>query len=578
MVSTTQNNVRLYSYLRFSDPRQKQGGSIDRQYSYAKKYAKKHGYIFDKSLSLKDEGLSAYHQKNITKGALGTFYRAIEEGLVAPGSVLIVEDLDRLSRANPRKALAQFLNIINCGITLITANDEKTYSEESIDSNPYTLFESIIHMVRANSESENKSVRVKETFIKQIESWIKNGHGKIIALGSNPYWVKAKNDKTGFVLIEERVMILREIVGLYKKGFGLHRLHNHLMENYKPFNGNAWHINYLTFVLRNRALIGERCFNINNTDYVIKNYYPQVLSDVEFIELQKAVQKRATSKTYRGVPSLITGAKMCFCGHCGSILNSQVQVHKNKSPLTNGRRRILCSARSKGKECFLTGKNKKYGSASSSIVYIEKALLEYCADQMELMSILSDDSDKTKAVRTKLGDLRGKAVESEAIIENGSKQMAKLLAQGDDVSAINNLVRQHQIALNETQGNICKLEDELKFQNVNKNINIVEQWQQIEADAHNMDEDARLLVRQIVLKTFKRIHLYLHSFNWSETGKALNLGIDDNYSVMVLTFINDKTRLLVIDRKTGDWVTHRDFTVNESSVLSGLGVDPEHHH
>ena len=58
----------------------------------------------------------------------------------------------------------------------------------------------------------------------------------------------------------------------------------------------------------------------------------------------------------------------------------------------------------------------------------------------------------------------------------------------------------------------------------------------------------------------------------------MKLPIDDQSIVMVLTFINDKTRLLVIDRKSGDWVTHRDFTVNESSVLSGLGVDPAHHH
>ena len=57
---------------------------------------------------MRDEGLSAFHQKHVTKGALGTFLAAVEAGKVPPGSVLIVEALDRLSRANPMDAQAQF--------------------------------------------------------------------------------------------------------------------------------------------------------------------------------------------------------------------------------------------------------------------------------------------------------------------------------------------------------------------------------------------------------------------------------------------------------------------------------------
>ncbi|PXX33682.1 hypothetical protein NA66_1010206 [Burkholderia pyrrocinia] len=61
----------------------------------------------DASLSLRDEGLSAYHQRHVRQGALGVFLRAVEDSQVPAGSVLIVEGLDRLSRAELLQAQAQ---------------------------------------------------------------------------------------------------------------------------------------------------------------------------------------------------------------------------------------------------------------------------------------------------------------------------------------------------------------------------------------------------------------------------------------------------------------------------------------
>src|SRR5580698_7964217 len=103
----SQQNAKVYSYLRFSDPKQAAGSSADRQAAYAEKWAADHGLQLDASLSLRDEGLSAYHQAHVKKGALGTFLRAVEDGQIAPGSVLVVEGLDRLSRAEPIEAQAQ---------------------------------------------------------------------------------------------------------------------------------------------------------------------------------------------------------------------------------------------------------------------------------------------------------------------------------------------------------------------------------------------------------------------------------------------------------------------------------------
>ena len=55
----------------------------------------------------------AFHQRHVKKGALGVFLKAVEDGQVPAGSFLVVEGLDRLSRAEPIQAQAQLTAIIS---------------------------------------------------------------------------------------------------------------------------------------------------------------------------------------------------------------------------------------------------------------------------------------------------------------------------------------------------------------------------------------------------------------------------------------------------------------------------------
>ncbi|EPF9726325.1 recombinase family protein [Vibrio fluvialis] len=158
--------AQVYSYRRFSSPIQKQGGSIQRQSDYAIEIAKEFGLELNEDLIMTDDGLSAFSAEHVNKGALGEFIKAVDEGKVERGSVLIVESLDRLSREVPMQAQIQFNELISKGITIITANDRQVYNIESISKEPSKLFLSIAVMIRAHEESLTKQKR-SVAFIKQ---------------------------------------------------------------------------------------------------------------------------------------------------------------------------------------------------------------------------------------------------------------------------------------------------------------------------------------------------------------------------------------------------------------------------
>ena len=219
---------KVYSYIRFSTPEQAKGHSLDRQLDYAKSYAEQNDMVLEDRLTMRDEGLSAFHQTHIKRGAFGLFLSAVQTGKVASGSVLIIEGLDRMSRAEPIEAQSILSQIIMAGITVITASDNKVYDRETIKKNPMDLVLSLLIFVRANEESETKSKRVKESIIRQINQWLENGHGKIIRNGGTPYWCTPKDDKKGFDLIPERVEIIKLIIDFYLKGWGCNKIASYL--------------------------------------------------------------------------------------------------------------------------------------------------------------------------------------------------------------------------------------------------------------------------------------------------------------------------------------------------------------
>ena len=485
---------RVYSYLRFSDPKQAEGGSIDRQLEYARRWAAERGLLLDESLSMRDEGLSAYHQRHVTRGALGVFLAAVDEGRVPPGSVLIVEGLDRLSRAEPIQAQAQLAQIINAGITVVTASDGKEYNRARLKEQPMDLVYSLLVMIRAHEESDTKSKRVKAAIRRQCEGWLAGTWRGIIRNGKDPSWVAW--DGQAFQLVPERAEAVRSAIGMFTSGYGATAIIDRLRGAGVTVASAASHLYKL---IRNRALVGERVLTVDGEEFVLPGYYPALMTQDEFVELQRIADVRHRRKGKGEIPGIITGMGICRCGYCGSAMvaqNLMTRRRREDGRPQDGHRRLICVATSHAQACPVNG--------SCSVVPIENAIMEWCADAMNL-SALMGGGDADAGLRAELASSRARAGEIERQIARVTEAM---LVSDTAPIAFARKARELEQALARENAAIDRLERELAARARHQTPGMAEAWAALVDGVKALDYDARMKARQLVADTFERIDVY----------------------------------------------------------------------
>src|SRR5260221_53749 len=110
------------SYKRFSSRTQALGDSNRRQTDLAEEYCKRNDLkLIDTYL---DAGISGFSGDNLTEsGALKALLDAARSGKFNPGTFLIVESLDRLTRREISMAVRLFLDILDTGLVIVTVID-----------------------------------------------------------------------------------------------------------------------------------------------------------------------------------------------------------------------------------------------------------------------------------------------------------------------------------------------------------------------------------------------------------------------------------------------------------------------
>jgi DNA invertase Pin-like site-specific DNA recombinase len=329
-----------YSYLRFSSLEQEQGDSVRRQLSLRDAWLTRNNVPLDTSLNLQDRGVSGYrgkHRSNPDRYALAAFLRLVEQGRIRPGSYLIVESLDRLSREDIIPALTLFLNLIQAGIRIVQLLPTETVYDSQ--SSPMHLMMALMELSRGNSESKVKSERVgakwgRKKALAQAgqeqESSKSLPRGFKIMTRRLPAWIREENGKA--VLIPERAAAVKYIYQLAAAGLGVPRIIQRLQaEGIQPFGehkvspgrkrsafAGRWVRSYVNRLLDDRRTLGELqpCKSGKESDKTkahhgrpkdgeaIQGYFPAVVTEDEFNAARAACKGREVKSQPKPSPEL----------------------------------------------------------------------------------------------------------------------------------------------------------------------------------------------------------------------------------------------------------------------------------
>jgi DNA invertase Pin-like site-specific DNA recombinase len=250
--SSNPNKPIAYSYTRFSSAQQAEGDSKRRQESLTKTWAEAAHYEIR---NLHDAGVSAYSGKNRTIGQFGRFLAALRSGELGTKPVLLVENLDRISREELETAQALFLEIVGLGATIITLHNGKRYAK---GMGLVDIITALVEMDVAHQHSAKLSMRVKAAVDARKKS------GAIVHNRSqSPTWLRLNPARTQFEPIPERVALVQRMFELAAKGMGPQAIAKVFNTERVPSWSSrksgirAWRGTMIAKVIYGRSVLGE---------------------------------------------------------------------------------------------------------------------------------------------------------------------------------------------------------------------------------------------------------------------------------------------------------------------------------
>ncbi len=487
---------------------------------------------------MRDEGLSAFHERHVKKGALGVFLKAIDDGQVPVGSFLIVEGLDRLSRAEPIQAQAQLTAIISAGISVVTASDNKVYSREKMRSNPMDLVYSLLVMIRAHEESDTKSKRTRDAIRRRCQGWQDGSFRGVIRSGQTPGWLRLVDGRWEFV--EERLQAIRIAIDLFSRGFGSTHIVRTLHAQGLSTGACATHGGQILRLLANPALLGEKHLEVEGESFVMQDYYPAVLDRAAWDALQLLLASRSTKHVKSTMPSLLTGYRVTHCGYCGWKMKSQVMLSRRRADgtLADGCTRLQCSSFNHGGGCSVPG--------SCAGAPVERALMRYCSDMVNLRALYGGDLSTMPRIEF------ATATAALAKIDQQLKRLTNALMETDD-APVTFMRRAREL---EAERDAARLKVAHAQTALNKatRADITgadEKWGALIDGVSRLDVESRMKARQLFADTFESIVIYRRGIRPDETPAGC---VD-----VVLKAKGGSARLLRIDKK-GELVFAEHFT------------------
>jgi DNA invertase Pin-like site-specific DNA recombinase len=483
-----------YSYIRFSSKIQEKGDSLRRQTEAAERFCAKHGLTLA-SKNYQDLGVSAFVGENSQEGQLSAFLQAVQLGRIAKGSVLVVEELDRISRDDVMSASAVFEKILKAGIDIGVCAKDRIYTKSDFKKHALLFLEIAFGFITAHEESAKKSERLSAVWGERKA----NAAGKVVT-SRVPNWLTVVGKARGkepqrIEPIPHRVAVIQDIFNkAAKEGWGIYRITKYLNAELKEptwGGGQFWQDSYVKKILNNRAVLGEyqphtRRKQAGNTrtptGEVVPNYFPAIIDAHTFNLAQQGLKSR---KLKAGRPSKEHYNLFSHILRCGYTKTPIRYLDK-----TNDWKYLAPAA-------CVTGVVDWY--MSWNYQQFEELFFQRClsAQYLDIQHLKDEDAQKTE------GNLQAKV----AAQQNVLARLVEAVKTASNIPQLVTAMGEEQAKLNTLQMEL-KAHQEAHAQFIQNDFHeFIEQCQR-KPDIVRNDDELRTRFRSILMEKLECIELY----------------------------------------------------------------------
>lgn len=343
--------LQAHAFIRWSDPKQEEGDSLRRQNAAIDEWEQKNEEQYEVIRHV-DAGKSAFHGDNLTSGEFGKWLTTLDDERPPEGTLVLFEEQDRLLRQPASKLLDIRNKILRAGVAIHYIRENYTDTPDDLDE-PFNLFTAILKTTGNYEESRKKAWRVAEAWQDKRQTAAETN---IKLTSQTKAWLipitrplpRDKKEVSRFVVDEAKAEVVKEIYRLYATGdYSYRQILAHLKRNKTPPISkqryrtikdkkgmpidrvplkNDWTQAYIQQLLQDRSVIGEvtlctvRKKRRTKTDTVIKDYYPQIIQqslfeEVQTLRVQRQTQRSRSENTINTFAGLVwdhRGSKM-FC-------------------------------------------------------------------------------------------------------------------------------------------------------------------------------------------------------------------------------------------------------------------------
>ncbi|NQE64544.1 recombinase family protein [Caulobacter sp. RHG1] len=324
---------KAYLYARFSTPQQEHGASLERQRELCENMCTRHGWTVAEIVE--DKGKSAWKGDHLRSGKLGKFAARVRNGEIEPGSILVVEQLDRLSRLDPRSAQRWMEDLCEIGLKIATVDGDKVYDEHALRG-PDAITNILMILIKAqvaHEHSQRKSRLNSDNWQRRFE---RAKEGKIISRRT-PAWMTV-TDEGKWKIDDLKADIVRDIYRWSAEGQGNRMIAAYLNDQAVPsFGGRGvkWTDKYIGLLLHNPAVEGDYIPGASNktgTGERIVGYFDRIV-DPSLVAAARAASdgRRGTGGRYRRLSTNLF-AQSIYCGCCGGPMTLRPRQSSKLSP------------------------------------------------------------------------------------------------------------------------------------------------------------------------------------------------------------------------------------------------------